>query len=180
MKNQLPSNAPRNELAQQRANAHHCPAQSAHSAHYLGFTLVEVMVVVVIIGLLAIMAMPAFQKARLGTQNSRMANDLRIFKQGFENYNLDRGVWPQEVAAGVLPTEMAGFLAATVFEARTVVGGRYDWNFQNGTYQAGIAIAGSFMDDEQATNIDSMLDDGNLSTGGFQGDGGDYVLILMP
>ncbi|WP_309399634.1 type IV pilin protein [Cerasicoccus maritimus] len=138
------------------------------------------MTLVVIIGLLAIMAMPAFQKARIGTQNSRIANDLRVFNQAFENYVLEKGGWPKNADAGKVPEEMGGYLNPTVFEGRTVVGGRYCWNYQSGTYEAGIALTGSILDDPQAEDIDRIVDDGNLSTGSFQKDGSDFVLIMEP
>ncbi|WP_309381688.1 type II secretion system protein [Cerasicoccus frondis] len=145
-----------------------------------GFTLVEIMTLVVIIGLLAIMAMPAFQKARIGAQNSRLARDLQTFSAGFEQYSLDAGKWPPEANAGELPEGMGGYITGSSFSARTVVGGRYDWNFQNGTYQAGVAIVESFLDDDQAQQVDAIIDDGNLSMGRFQKDGEAYVLILAP
>ncbi len=165
--------------------AHHGGAQWTTPAEFIssrnrGFTMVEIMVVAVIVGLLAIMAMPAFQKAREQAQNTRITNDLRVFKQGFANYSLENGEWPPEAAAGVLPPEMAGYLGNTVFETRTLVGGRYDWNFQDGSFEASIALTGTFMDDPQAESIDLKLDDGNLATGEFQANGADYVLILEP
>ncbi|WP_269541483.1 type II secretion system protein [Cerasicoccus fimbriatus] len=153
---------------------------TAASERRAAFTLVEIMTVIVIIGLLAIMGMPAFQKARITAQNTRLANDLRVFAGAFDNYSAEHGAWPPDYAAGVVPTEMQGYLDPSEFTIRTVVGGRYDWNYNNGTYQAGIAITGSHMDEEQATEVDEMLDDGNLSTGKFQMDGANYVYILEP
>lgn len=133
---------------------------------------------VVIIGLLALMSMPAFQNARSNTQNTRIINDLRIFKQGFSNYSLDNGQWPPEADAGELPAPMEGFLIETVFESRTVVGGRYDYDFQKGPYQACIVMRGSFLDQAQALQIDKRMDDGSLSTGNFRAMAGDYVMVL--
>lgn len=153
---------------------------TAASERRAAFTLVEIMTVIVIIGLLAIMGMPAFQKARIAAQTTRLANDLRVFAGAFNFYTVENEAWPPDYAAGVVPTEMQGYLDPSKFTIRTVVGGRYDWNYQNGTYQAGIAITGSHMDEEQATEVDEILDDGNLSTGKFQMDGANYAYILEP
>lgn len=154
------------------------PAPQGETLPRVGFTLVEVMILVVIIGLLAGMAMPAFQKARISTQNTRVSNDLRVFREGFSNYSLDEGQWPPDSAPGEMPPQLEGYVTATVFEARTVVGGRYDWNFQDGAYEASIAMVDTFMDQSQALDIDARVDDGDLSTGQFRANGADYVLIL--
>lgn len=157
------------------------PARGASATPQAGgFTLVEIMTVVVIIGLLAVMAMPAFQKARLGTQNTRLVNDLRIFQQGFANYSLELGAWPPDAPAGELPAPMIGFVPEDKFEARTVVGGRYKWSNPSTSFSAAIVLSSTYLDVSQAQQIDNMMDDGVLTTGRFQADGPDYSLIMAP
>lgn len=144
-----------------------------------GFTLVEIMIVVVIIGLLATIALPAFQRARERTQNTRLANDLKQFSGAFENYNLENGVWPDDETEGVLPAVMAGYIVPEKFEARTVYGGNYDWEGPGAfSFVAGVSIRNSFLEDDQATSIDEIIDDGNITTGRFRNESGAYVLVL--
>lgn len=144
-----------------------------------GFTLVEIMIVVVIIGILATLGLPAFKKARERTQNTRLANDLRQFSGAFETYNLEHGAWPDDVNEGVMPDVMTGYLVRSQFEERTVYGGNYDWEGPGAfAFSAGVSLRGTFLDDPQAADIDTILDDGNLSTGRFRSTGDSYVLIL--
>ncbi|WP_309381691.1 type II secretion system protein [Cerasicoccus frondis] len=145
-----------------------------------GFTLLEVMIVVVIIGLLATIAMPAFQRARMRTQSTRFANDLRQFSGAFETYSLEHGAWPDDETEGVLPAGMDGYIAADKFNLPTIYGGNYDWEGPGGGFSGGVAVSirGSNLDDEQAVMIDEILDDGDLGTGRFQATGDSYALIL--
>ncbi|GHC04423.1 hypothetical protein GCM10007047_21450 [Cerasicoccus arenae] len=137
------------------------------------------MVVVVIIGLLAAIALPAFQRARQRSQNTRLANDLRQFSGAFETYSLENGVWPPDVNQGILPPEMVGYIVIDKFESGTIYGGNYDWEGPGAfSFIAGVSIRSSNLEDEQAIGIDEILDDGDLSTGKFRNISGAYVYIL--
>lgn len=126
------------------------------------------MIVVVIIGLLAALAIPAFQRVRQASENTRIANDIRIFSQSFEIYNTQNGGWPPNAGSGVIPAGMAGDFKADVWQKVTAIGGRWNWDYGLGTIVAGVSIAGFTCSDTQLLAIDTKIDDGNLTTGYFQ------------
>lgn len=133
-----------------------------------GFTLVEIMVVVVIIGLLAALAIPAFQRVRQASENSRIVNDIRIFAQAFEIYNTQNGSWPANVGPGVIPAGMAGDFKADVWQKVTAIGGRWNWDKDLNGITASISISNFTCSDAQLVAIDAKIDDGDLATGYFQ------------
>lgn len=127
------------------------------------------MVVVVIIGLLAALAIPAFQRNQRATQNARVINDYRVFVQAFEIFNTQNGAWPPNVGSGVVPPGMSGnFKEDTWKAAKTTIGGRWNWDLNKSDFSAGVTIAGYTITDEQATEIDKKIDDGDLSTGALR------------
>lgn len=136
------------------------------------------MIVVVIVGLLAALAMPAFQKARIRTQNTRLANDLRLFKGAFESYNLEFGAWPPDLGQGTLPPEMVGYIVADKFEVTTVVGGEYDWEGPGVFSFTGVSLRDTHLTNEQAIALDELMDDGDLGTGNFQFRDGVYAAVF--
>jgi prepilin-type N-terminal cleavage/methylation domain-containing protein len=160
-----------------------------HASQRLGplptraFTLVEIMVVVVIIGLLAALAIPAFQRNQRATQNARVINDYRVFVQAFEIFNTQNGAWPPNAGSGIVPTGMSGnFKEDTWKEAKTPIGGRWNWDLDKSDFKAGVTIAGYTITDEQAAEIDAKIDDGDLSTGTFRKTAGGtnrltYILV---
>jgi prepilin-type N-terminal cleavage/methylation domain-containing protein len=127
-----------------------------------GFTLVEIMIVVVIIGLLAAIAIPAFQKVRLRSQASRMANDFKQFEAAFQRFVLENGSWPVATGMGLIPTGMNGYLPDGYTQV-SPLGGQYLWS---GPSQ-NIVLRGTQASDEVMQLVDVVLDDGVLTTGDF-------------
>ena len=138
-----------------------------------GFTLLEIMIVVLMIGILAIIALPAFKKVREASQNGRIINDFRIFATAFEQYTLENGDFPPDAGAGAIPTGMDGYLPS-VWTAETPVGGNWDWDYS----PAGISLVDSNLEDDQLTQIDEKVDDGDLNNGQYQKSGSSYTLSL--
>ena len=144
-----------------------------------GFTLVEIMIVVVIIGLLAALAIPAFQRVRQASENSRIVNDYRIFAQAFEVYTAENGTWPANVGAGVVPPGMSGTFKTDVWQGVTAIGGRWNWDKGIFGITAGISISGFTCDDIQLAAIDAKIDDGDLTTGNFQKVSSNRVMLIL-
>jgi type IV pilus assembly protein PilA len=130
------------------------------------------MVVVVIIGLLATLALPAFERMRRRSQNTTIANDLRVFAQAFDTYASQNGNWPGNAGAGAVPPGMSGNdFKVNVWQTTTPIGGRWNWDYYpslNFGFKAGISISGFTCSDAQLQEIDALIDDGDLSTGNFQ------------
>ena len=141
-----------------------------------GFTLVEIMIVVVIIGLLAAMAIPAFQRVKQRSQVSRFANDIRVFAQGLETLMLELGTLPGDPGSGSLSggrAELADYINAGKYEQPTSLGGV--WDIDSGDYGVrcvvGVDLGGSPSPLQLAglAAVDTLIDDGDLTTGVFQG-----------
>lgn len=150
---------------------------SRHRCARSAFTLLEVMIVVTIISLLVTLAMPASRRAVESARASTIANDLRVFANAFSAQAQQAGIYPPEVAVGVMPPLMVGALNNSAWRRRTPIGGLYNWDFNRnhgGTvYRAAIAISRSgtnlvTTDTQQLLAIDRRIDDGNLTTGNFR------------
>src|ERR1700736_1999682 len=144
------------------------------------FTLVEIMIVVSIIALLAMMALPGFLRAREQAQDAKFINALRIATGAFEMYNMEHSAYPPDVNRGVVPAGMALYFGPTLdWTKPTPIGGNWDWDYQQFGFTAGVSIVGSGADTTRMSEIDAKIDDGDLSTGGFQNTAADrYTFII--
>ena len=133
-----------------------------------GFTLVEIMIVVVIIGLLAVLAIPALQRAQRRSQNSRFVNDLRVFTQAFETYATENGRWPANVGPGVIPAGISSAIQISVWTAPTVLKGSWNYDRNINGIAVAVSLSQSPVSDAQMQEIDTLIDDGNLTTGNFR------------
>lgn len=141
------------------------------------------MVVIVIIGLLAALAIPAVKRTQRASRSARMINDFRVFTQAFEIYNTQNGGWPDGAGPGVvptLPTSISDTLRASSWESATALGGQWQWeNSLSSSGDAGICIVNFICTDEQLGDLDTKIDDGNLTTGRFQKTSASRVIYVL-
>ena len=132
------------------------------------FTLVEIMIVVAVIALLAALALPSLLHARRRSQNTLFINEMRIATNAFALYAQENNSYPPNTSPGILPPGMSGYFGATFdFSAPTPIGGNWDWANRKTGNVIGVSVVNPTCDITQLQEIDAMMDDGNLATGGF-------------
>lgn len=154
-----------------------------------GFSIVEIMVALTIVSLLITLAVPQLKKYQVAAGATVVVSDLRTFATAFETYAQEKGSFPAEVEAGVMPPEMADRLGASGWLRVTPIGGHYNWenNQKHGgvRYRAAISISETAtapleVHEERLREIDRLIDDGNLSTGNFRtGVNHDALYIIL-
>jgi prepilin-type N-terminal cleavage/methylation domain-containing protein len=158
------------------------------------FSLVELMIAVLIISLLFLMAVPAYQRIQRKARATTIINDFRVFGNALQAYAHEKGTWPPEAAAGVIP---AGFTSQDIqtnkWDTKTPMGGKFDWEYNQvhpggtspgGKWHAAIAISSTadaplLVDADLMQEIDDAFDDGDLTTGSFRKGFGDCPLFIL-
>ena len=142
-----------------------------------GFTLAEIMTVIAIIGILSAIAIPNYLKYRQKSQLAEISSNLSNFEKGFIAYGLEEGGFPDDCHIddgpyGLPNTAIEKYVRPDVWAKPTPLGGRYNWegpdNYWDAHGYVGISIYGSSASQETFRVLDSLLDDGDLSTGKFQ------------
>lgn len=134
-------------------------------------------------------AVPKVKQAERQSRSTIIIADLRTFVTAFEGYAQEGRGWPAESAAGEMPSEMADRLGPTGWLRPTPIGGQYNWenNQMHGgvRYRAAISISDTSLsplpvNEEVLTEIDRLMDDGNLETGSFRiGVNNDPLYIIL-
>lgn len=133
------------------------------------FSLIEIMIVVAILADLVLIALPGFLRARRQAQNSRFASDLRLMSSAFEMYAADNNRYPADAALGVLPPGMETYIHGVNWTAVNTIGGRWDWDFNQGYARAAVCVETTTDHDTlQMVAIDNLIDNGVLATGAFR------------
>jgi type II secretory pathway pseudopilin PulG len=158
------------------------------------FSIVELMVAVLIISLLFLMAVPTYQRIQRKARATTVVNDFRVFGAAFQAHAHEKGSWPAEAAAGVVPTGVSKQdIPTEIWGRATPMGGKFDWeNNQShpggtspgGKWRAALAISGTtdaplIIDADLMEEIDEALDDGNLDSGNFRRGFGDCPLFIL-
>ena len=134
-----------------------------------GFTMIELMIVAALIADIAIIAMPSYSRSRRSAQNARFTSDLRVAASAFEMFAAENNRYPTETAPGVTPAGMQTYLRGVTFEGATPIGGRWDWDHDQGYARAAICVdLPADADPIQVLEIDTKIDNGILSTGLFR------------
>ncbi len=144
-----------------------------------GFTLVEIMVVVTIIGLLASIAIPSYQQSRNSAIASKTASDFKRFADQFNLYALQKGTWPDDGYPGTIPAGMESYLADNVWQEVTPLGGNWDYDNSAFGFTSGVSIDSTTLGDDALLAVDSLLDDGSLSTGIMIKTGGNRLSYIL-
>ena len=145
-----------------------------------GFTLMELMVVIAIIGILSAIAVPNFVNYRRKAHITEAAEDIKNFEKGFISYALDENEFPDDSHI-VLPDlpKMADYIDPVVWGKTTALGGTYNWEGADTYPYVGISIFQATAPQKELELLDSMLDDGDLTTGRFrQTPNGRYTYII--
>lgn len=130
------------------------------------FTFVEIMIVVAILGLLISLSIPAFNRVKISSENSRIVNDYKTYAEAFKRYALENGSYPPDGGFNPLPTGMETYLPPAW--TQSPVGGQWIWDYNQWGITAGVALRLPNIGIQQMQIVDSLIDDGDLSQGSFR------------
>ncbi len=144
-----------------------------------GFTLLEILVVVVLLGILSSIAIVTFGDPGREAKNAAFVTSLRQFYRAIQIVRVaNGGEYPPDRTPSQLPAGAEKYIRASDWAAITPIGGRWDWDYLQFGVTAGISVYRPDSTVEEMREIDSMLDDGNLSTGRFRARTAGYIYIM--
>ncbi|MEM0914207.1 MAG: prepilin-type N-terminal cleavage/methylation domain-containing protein [Planctomycetota bacterium] len=149
------------------------------------FTLIEILIVVVILGILAAIVVPQFSNATTPARYSVFVNDLTGMGRALQIYMVDTGNPIPDGTSGTLHSDLEGHIRSGAFNGGTPIGGVYDTEEPGGDAGpiGGVGVHfdnGDYPGDDVMIEIDTMIDDGDLTTGMCQKFGADRYYLLVP
>ena len=153
------------------------PSQSMQKSRN-AFTLIEVLFVVVILGVLAATVLANVKGSNREAQNATFAKNLKTYVTIFEMQYQRTGAYPGDATPGAAPVELADALGGTNWTTPTPVGGQWDWDENVFGVTAGISVFQPARTDAEMTEIDRLVDDGDLATGTFRSRSDGYIYVM--
>ncbi len=136
------------------------------------FTLVEILIVVVILGILAAIVLPAIADVTTSSKQTAFVTDLTQYHKAAQIYMGEHGEYLEDSSSGAVPAGFESYINQAAWARGTPLGGVWDVEYLDNGVTAAIGVhfdgTGATRDDAFMTLIDAMLDDGDLSTGGFR------------
>lgn len=152
-----------------------------HSHRNRGFTLVELLIVVVILAILAAMAIPTMNTMASDAKRSAFASELRILAEAAGRYEALNQQHLPDTSTGVWPVELAGSINQLQFESETPLGGH--WDTELNAFGISAAIGAHFdtgtPDNADLVAVDTMMDDGDLTTGSVRTIAADWLYYIL-
>jgi prepilin-type N-terminal cleavage/methylation domain-containing protein len=145
-----------------------------------GFTLVEILIVVIILGILAAIVLPAFSNQTTEAENATFCSNLRQYADAIRFYHEKYGTYPPDGTPSVVPAGTTECLDAAHWASAKPLGGQWDWDHNVFGFTAGISVYQPNRTDAQMTEIDRLIDDGDLTTGSFRKRDNGFIYILEP
>jgi type IV pilus assembly protein PilA len=136
------------------------------------------MIVVAIIGLLLAVSIPSMLRAGNQARKNRFAQEIRTAGHAFVQYSLEHGEYPADKTPAIMPDGMDEYLTRFAWTEETPVGGQWDWDYGVFGIHAAVSVKDPNWGSDKMQAVDSILDDGNLSTGQFRSRSGGYMYIL--
>jgi type IV pilus assembly protein PilA len=143
-----------------------------------GFTVVEMMIVVAVIGLLAAIGIPSMLRAGEKSRIARFSREIKAAGHAFVQHAMETGSYPSDKTPTQMPDGMAPYLAKFPWAEDTVIGGQWDWDYQQFGIEAGVSVYQPDWNSDLMVKVDALMDDGNLSTGHFRQRVAGYIYIL--
>lgn len=143
-----------------------------------GFTLVEMLFVVLILGVLAATVLASIKGSNREAENATFAKNLKTYITIFEMRYQRTGAYPADATPGEAPAEMTDALGGTNWTTPTPLGGQWDWDENVFGVTAGISVYQPNRTDADMTEIDRLVDDGDLTTGSFRSRSDGYIYVM--
>lgn len=143
-------------------------------------TLVEMLIVVVVLSILAVIALPAITAKQRSAQDAAFVTNMRLGCDAFRLYRAQNGSYPPDRWPAIIPPGMEGYLKGLNWTEETPIGGMWDWDNGQFGYTAGVSVYMPDRTDDEMDEVDALLDNGNLNTGGFRKRQDGYISIIEP
>lgn len=146
---------------------------SPRKCRRFGFTLLEMTIVLAVIGVLAAIVVPKFASAKDDASAAGVVGQFRTLRDGYLQYYTNYKSWPpdNDGSPGIGHFYAQSYFKTNVWEQTSSIGGYLNWNnFGNNSPDICIHSIGTPNDAklEMMREVDRILDDGNLNTGGVR------------